>query len=739
MEKVTLEGVISKITYYNKENGYAVFTVEASGQDDDMTCVGTAPEPAVGESVNISGEIVTHPVYGIQVKIDTIQKTAPTETAAIERYLASGAIKGIGKALAKRIVKHFGDKTLSIIDTEPEKLSEIKGITGQKAIAISTAFQEQSGLRNVLIYLGGYGITPAYAMKIYKQYKEKTIDIIQKNPYALADEVFGIGFNIADDIAARVGIEANSPFRIRAGVKYMLNKAALNGHIYLPIDKLIDYTSQLLKLPPELINDEMPAMSIENSVRVEDKEDQKVYLNFFNVCEKYIARKLIELDDFRLEKKDYLQDILAIESAERISFAPQQREAIQSAMEQGVLVITGGPGTGKTTIINAIINLSEAEGYELMLAAPTGRAAKRMEEATGHTARTIHRMLGYKYDETSRYKQSFEYNEDNPLDTDLIIIDESSMVDTMLMHALLKAVPEGTRLILVGDADQLPSVGAGNVLKDIITSGVIGVVRLTEIFRQSQQSAIVTNAHRINSGLYPELDKCDSDLFFMRRNNVQAIQSLLVELISTRLPKYMNCDPKELQVLTPMRKSPLGSVALNELLQQALNPPHPNKNEHIVGKTIFREGDKVMQIKNDYELEWRCVKNKKIVDEGVGIFNGDEGVINFISDESSFIEVIFDDDKVVHYDFNHLDKLELSYAVTIHKSQGSEYKGVIIPLLSGPEMLMNRNLLYTALTRAKKLAVLVGLKEVINAMVDNNKEINRYTTLSERLKEFSEI
>jgi exodeoxyribonuclease V alpha subunit len=742
MEKVSIEGVVEKVTYYNKDSGYAVFTVsDDKAMDSEHICVGTIPEPAAGENVSITGILVNHPVYGIQIKIETYTKSEPKGAKAIERYLSSGVIKGIGKRMAAKIVKKFGDDTLRIMDSEPERLAEIKGISNERAVIISKQFSEQAGLRNALLFLGEYGVTPSYGMRIYKQYKDRTIDVVKKNPYALADDVFGIGFNIADEIAEKVGIDSASPFRIRAGVKYALNTASLNGHVYLPIENLVRYTAELLHLEGEIIEHQLISMHIENYIWIEGTgTDRRVYLNFFNKCEKYVARKLNELSDSNLKKKNYASDIDKLEREESITFAPQQKIAIQSAMEHGVLVITGGPGTGKTTIINSIIKLSEDEGYEILLAAPTGRAAKRMEEATGHTAQTIHRLLGVKFLEGNGRQQSFDHDEDNPLEADLIIIDESSMIDIMLMHALLKAVPEGTRLILVGDADQLPSVGAGNVLKDIINSGEICVVKLTEIFRQAQESMIVTNSHRINNGVYPVLDRNDGDFFFMKRNNAQAIQALIVDLISRRLPNYLKCNPvKDIQVLTPMRKSPLGVQAINELLQQALNPPSENKNQKEVGSTIFREGDKVMQIKNDYDIEWKSVRNGKIVDEGIGIYNGDEGVINFISDEESFVEVVFDDDKIVHYDFSQLDKLELSYAVTIHKSQGSEYKAVVMPLLNGPDMLMSRNLLYTGLTRAKELAVIIGLPDVVNRMVDNNREVNRYTTLTDKINEYAKI
>ena len=576
---------------------------------------------------------------------------------------------------------------------------------------------------------------------MYQKYKDKAIDVISRNPYSLADDIIGIGFKIADGIAAKIGIAPDSAFRIKAGIRYCLNAAANNGNVYLPMEMLVRKVSELLNISPEPISNEMTGMHIANYIWIDrTPEYENVYLNYFYYAESYVARKLIELADMELDNTGLYDDkIDALAYSQGITFAKEQRLAIIEAMSNGVLVITGGPGTGKTTIINAIIQLSEAEGMEVTLAAPTGRAAKRMEEATGHNAQTIHRLLGVTFLNEDSNRQTFCKNEEEPIETDILIIDESSMIDIMLMQALLKAVAIGTRVIIVGDSNQLPSVGAGNVLKDIITSGEIKVVQLTEIFRQAQKSDIIINAHKINKGEHPNLSKNGSDFFFMKRYNQNEICSLLVSLVTTRLPKYLNCKPTDIQVLTPMRKQGLGVASVNAILQQAINPPAPNKAEKVMKNMTFREGDKVMQIKNDYEMEWKLIRNNIVTDKGTGIYNGDEGFITYIDNDSKFMEVVFDENKVVHYDFAQLDKLELSYAVTIHKSQGSEYRAVILPLLNGPEMLMTRNLLYTGLTRAKNLAVIVGSPETVYNMVDNNREIERFTTLSKKIKEFAKL
>lgn len=743
MDYTEISGIVESITYYNKENGYCVFTITGTENDeyDQLTCVGTVPNIAQGECISLKGKMVNHSTYGMQLSVEIYEKTAPKTEKAMELYLASGVLKGIGKKTATKIVKKFGIKTMDIIEREPERLAELRGISLEKAIAIGQSFREQAQLRNLIMFLGQYGITPAFAIKVNKKYKDKAIDVITRNPYSMADDIIGIGFKIADNIAAKLGINPDSAFRIKAGIRYCLNEAAGNGNVYLPMNMLVNKVSELLNISPEPIENEMTGMYIENYIWIErTTEYENVYLNYFYYAESYVARKLVELADMEIDNKGVYEDkIDALAFSQNIVFAPEQREAITEAMSNGVLVITGGPGTGKTTIINAIIQLSEAEDMEVTLAAPTGRAAKRMEEATGHNAQTIHRLLGVSFLDEDSHRQTFCKSEEEPLETDILIVDESSMIDIMLMQALLKAVTVGTRVIIVGDANQLPSVGAGNVLKDIVTSGEIKVVQLTEIFRQAQKSDIIINAHKINKGQHPDLTKNGSDFFFMKRYNQRDICSLIVSLVTTRLPKYLNCKPTDIQVLTPMRKQGLGVGAINEILQSALNPPSPNKAEKVLKNVTFREGDKVMQIKNDYEIEWKIINNHIVTDTGTGIYNGDEGFITYIDNDSKFMEVVFDENKVVHYDFTALDKLELSYAVTIHKSQGSEYKAVVMPLLNGPEMLMTRNLLYTGLTRAKSLAVITGSPETVYSMVDNNREVQRFTTLSKKIREFAKL
>ncbi len=728
-----IEGIIERIMFYNDKNGYAIFSV-ITDSDESTVCVGYVPGIVNGENVKIHGVDSFHPTYGEQLRVTSYEKTLPKSELAIELYLASGVIKGIGKTMAKRIIAKFGKDTLEIIDKQPDKLSEIKGISEKKAVSIGKQYKEQAELRNAVLFLGEYGITPNCALRIYSKYKGKTLDVVTKNPYVLADDISGIGFKTADEIAAKMGISPESPFRIKSAVRYILNEASQNGHVYLPKSELIKKVFSIISVSEDIIENTLMGMHINNVLWIDRSGDgiEKVYLNFFYRSEVYVARKLIELSEEKFGKEDYTKKIIALQAAHNIEFAKEQKKAIEAAMKEGVLVITGGPGTGKTTIINAIIELSMAQGDDVCLAAPTGRAAKRMEETTGHTAQTIHRMLGIKFLDEDRNKQTFEKDEDNPIEADLIIIDESSMIDIALMSSLLKAISLGTRLILVGDANQLPSVGAGNVLRDIIASKQIDVVKLNEIFRQAQESEIIVNAHKINNGQYPDLEKKDKDFFMITRNNVESVSQTVVDLVKRRLPTFVPCKATDIQVLTPMRKSPIGVSDLNFALQSTLNPPSYNKNEIKHGSVIFREGDKVMQIKNDYELQWKTVKNGKIIDEGVGMYNGDEGIINYIDKDEEFVEVLFDD-KVVHYYFNQLDKLELSYAVTVHKSQGSEYDVVVMPIFNGPPMLMSRNLLYTGLTRAKKLAVIVGLKNSVYKMVDNNNEIKRYSDLKNKL------
>lgn len=735
-EDIVIEGSVEDIIFQNKENGYAVFTI--STKEEDIICVGTVPQLHTGETLHITGSYVVHPTYGKQFQIHLFEKAAPTTLEGIEKYLSSGVIRGIGPKTAKKIVERFGEETFFIIEEKPDRLVEIKGINYEKAMSINAVFNEQYELRKAMLFLQDFGITPVYAMKIYKKYKGRTYEIVKANPYRLADDIFGIGFKMADRLAASAGIEADSPHRIKSGIKFVLNQAAANGHVFLPKNELKQKTTELLEIDTELVDDCLIELQMEHQIWQEKLADLEiVYLNSYYYAEMAVAKKLIELSlDYQpMNYVDMDKAIQRIEEKTQICLADNQRQAVREASANGLLVITGGPGTGKTTTINTIIKMLEEEKNEIILAAPTGRAAKRMTEATGREAQTIHRLLGINFiNEDSRH-QTFDKNEDNPIEADVIIIDESSMVDILLMHSLLKAIPQGTRLILVGDVDQLPSVGAGNVLKDIIKSQKLKVVRLQEIFRQAQESAIIMNAHRINQGIEPVLNEKEKDFFFMRRAQSEEVVNTIVELVTKRLPSFTSCNAiSEIQILTPMRKSPIGVQNLNTVLQNALNPPEKGKSEKETRNIIFRQGDKVMQIKNNYNIVWKMMgTNGKRIEEGTGVFNGDEGIISYIDEKNDCLTVTFDDNKQVDYDYTQLDELELAYAITIHKSQGSEYPVVIIPVHNGPPMLMSRNLLYTAVTRAKQLVVVVGLQETIKKMINNNREISRYSSLDHRI------
>ncbi|NLK21801.1 MAG: ATP-dependent RecD-like DNA helicase [Epulopiscium sp.] len=736
-EQIIIEGIMEDIIFRNEENGYTVCSIES--KEEEIVCVGTLLGVHPGENIKIVGTWVIHPIYGKQLQIDSYEKTTPKTEEGIEKYLSSGVIKGIGPALARRIVERFGLDTLRIIEEEWERLDEVKGISREKALQIGEIFHEQRELRRAVLFLQDYGISPTYALKIYKQYGEKTIDIVKNNPYRLAEDVFGIGFKMADKIAETIGIDGDSPPRIKAGIKFILNQYSNNGHTYMVKENLIKSSYELLRVPEELIENALIELQIYKQIWQEKINDSEVvYLTPFYYAEMNVARRLMDFLDVEDEDKNEEIDkkIDKLEKQKNIMLAEEQRKAVKEAIQKELLIITGGPGTGKTTTINAIISLLEEQELEVTLAAPTGRAAKRMTEATGKEAQTIHRLLEISFLEEDNKKQIFERNEERPLETDVLIVDEMSMVDILLMNSLLKAIASGTRLILVGDVDQLPSVGPGNVLRDMIYSETIKVVRLTEVFRQARESAIVMNAHRINKGEHPLLNEKEKDFFFIQRSIKDEVIETIQQLVLKRIPAFAKCDPiKDIQVLTPMRKTPLGVMHLNTMLQQALNPPSRKKREKEYRMNLLREGDKVMQIKNNYNIPWKIYNEVGIkMEEGVGIFNGDGGVILEIDDEAQTLTVLFDDFKTVEYEFSQLDELELAYAVTIHKSQGSEYPIVIIPIHSGPYMLMNRNLLYTAVTRAKQLVVIVGLATTLYHMVDNNREINRYSALSYRLK-----
>ncbi len=736
MEK--LEGTIDHIIYRNAENGYTVF--EFSAKDGRVTCVGTLPFANEGEDAELCGQYRLHPTYGQQFQVQSCEMRAPQDAAAFERYLGSGAIKGVGKALAARIVAQFGGDTFRILDQEPERLAEVKGISERMAREISEQVYEQRELRSAMLYLQQFGISTALATKIYKQYGSRMEQVIKENPYRLADDIPGIGFRIADGIAKRAGVRPDSEYRLKSGIFYVLQQARGEGHLFLPREELMARAIELLGAEISCIDDALADLVIEKKIVVR-REGQTacVYTEKAYYTELDTARLLCDRNiSGRIEERAVLEKIREIEERTGTRLDEKQREAVLQAVRFGLLVITGGPGTGKTTTINSLIAYFESEGDQVLLAAPTGRAAKRITEATGCEAKTIHRLL-----EVSGGRENgageFARDEDNPLDADVIIIDEMSMVDLYLMHALLKAIPVGTRLIMVGDANQLPSVGPGSVLKDIIDSGRIPVVRLTHIFRQATESDIVLNAHKINRGEHFPLDNRSRDFFFLRRTDAADIVREITRLIRGTLPQYVHADPFDIQVLTPMRKGLLGVERLNRLLQDRLNPMDRGKKEYHQNDRLFREGDKVMQVRNNYRMEWKiCGRGGVIVQKGCGVFNGDLGIIRQINAFSETVTVEFDEHRLASYPFSGLDEIEPAYAVTIHKSQGSEYPAVVIPLMDGPRMLMNRNLLYTAVTRAKKCVILIGNAAVFDRMIDNGTQQKRYTALAKRICELSD-
>jgi len=733
----TVKGYVEKIVYRNDENGYTVFSLAHEGEE--ITCVGYVAVLNEGEHIQAMGEFTQHPVYGEQFLLESYEVLEPEDAFSIEQYLSSGAIKGIGKALAARIVQKFGDSTFRIIMEEPGRLAEVKGISERMAIEIYRQFEEKRDMRNAMMFLQKYNITGNLAAKIYQEYGQRMYDIIRENPYRLAEDITGVGFRTADEIASRVGIEPNSDYRIKAGILYILMQASAEGHVYLPEPELMQRAGDLLLCEEDQVRKQVTNLSLEKKIIVvETGQERVIYSAVFYYMELNIARMLHELNiKYYYNSEELNKKLARIEDMTKTVLDEQQRIAFKEAVYNGLLIITGGPGTGKTTLINAIIKFFEMEGLSILLAAPTGRAAKRMSEATGYEARTIHRML-----ELSKLTQgdgdnyTFQRNETNPLETDVLIIDEMSMVDIGLMNALLKAVPVGTRLILVGDVNQLPSVGPGNVLKDIINSHCFDVVKLTKIFRQEEGSDIIVNAHKINAGEQINLDNKSKDFFMLRRNEANVISAVIINLVKNKLPKYVNATPFDIQVLTPMRKGELGVEKLNKALQEALNPPAPDKKEKEYHDMVFREGDKVMQIKNNYQLTWEIKSIFGItVQTGTGVFNGDAGIIREINPFAEYMTVEFDDNRLVNYSFSQLDELELAYAVTVHKSQGSEYPAVVIPILDGPRLLFNRNLLYTAVTRAKNCVVIVGSDKMVKYMIDNESEQKRYSRLSEQIKE----
>ena len=735
VEKVT--GYVEHIVFRNEENGYTVFHLE--NEDGEVTCVGNLNFITEGEMLELEGEYVNHSVYGNQLKVSAYRVKEPEDLVSIERYLGSGAIKGIGQTMASRIVKKFREDTFRIIEEEPERLAEIKGISERKAMEIASQMEEKKDMRKSMIYLQKYGISTKLAAKIYQRYGMKVHQILEENPYRLADDIEGVGFRTADEIAARIGIHTDSDYRIRSGLFYILQQAVAEGHIYLPEELLLRRAKVLLGIEIEDIEKYIMDLCMERKTVMKEKDGKViVYPAHYYYMELNTAKMLNDLDiDCQMPEDMMEKRLRAVEEKEKIELDPLQHKAVIESIKHGLLILTGGPGTGKTTTINTMIQFFESEGLSILLAAPTGRAAKRMTEATGYEAQTIHRLLEVNGNPEEESTGGFLRNRENPLEADVIIIDEMSMVDLNLMHALLSAVVQGTRLILVGDVDQLPSVGPGSVLKDIISSERFHVVTLTKIFRQAGESDIIMNAHKINAGEPVELNKKSGDFFFVKCDEADTIIGGIIALIQRKLPQYVQAHPNEIQVMTPTRKGLLGVERMNVILQKYLNPADEKKTEREINGRLFREGDKVMQIKNNYQLEWEiCTRFGLTVDKGMGVFNGDMGVISEINEYKETVEVEYDEGRKVKYGFDMVDELELAYAITVHKSQGSEYPAVILPLLPGPKLLYNRNLLYTAVTRAKKCLTIIGSDTTFQEMIRNKSEQERYTSLAERIGEF---
>jgi len=775
----TVKGYIERIIFRNNENGYTVLSIEDNGLS--TVCVGSFGSIDAGTFMEFTGEYVFHPKFGQQFRVQTSRIVMPEDLDAIERYLGSGAVKGIGAVTARRIIEKFGEDSLRILDEEPERLAEIKGISRRKAQEIAASQEEKKDIRNVCIFLSEFGVSNAMAVKLFGIYDQEIYRIIRDNPYQLADQVSGIGFRKADEIARRSGLDPGSDFRIKACIVYTLQNALEQGHVYLPdillkekvletlqpvtVDDICEIEDQDLERcitdlavdsriiikEPDVSHVYDPQITFNGQYSGEETDNSMISLNSGKqVCTRQIyysqnyytelgiARMLVDLN-LRANVAEEVLDrrIAGIEEKTGLILDNMQRMAVKRAADSGVLIITGGPGTGKTTTINALITYFEEENRKIVLSAPTGRAAKRMTEATGREAKTIHRMLELSADlEDTSSGARFNRDEDNPLEADVVIVDEVSMVDIFLMHALLRAVRPGTRLILVGDVNQLPSVGPGNILRDIIDSERFNTVKLEKIFRQAKGSEIVVNAHKINNGEHISLRTDSRDFIFLKRDNPQAVAGAVLSLIKNKLPEYVGADISEIQILSPMKRGSLGVASLNRFLQECLNPSGRGRKELSVRDQILREGDKIMHIKNNYDLEWEMrTETGFVYEKGTGIFNGDIGIIQRINEHTQMMEVLFDDDKHVIYEFAQLEEVTLAYAATIHKSQGSEYPAVILPLLSGPAVLMNRNILYTAVTRAKKCVVIVGNEDTVNRMIDNVREMERFTGLKDRLRE----
>ncbi len=735
-----IKGYVEHIVFRNEENGYTVFTI--TNEDGELTCVGSFSFIEEGELLKLQGEYTTHKMYGQQFSVSYAEACEPEDLMSIEKYLGSGAIKGIREAMAGKIVKKFKEDTFRIIEEEPERLAEIKGISLKKAREISAQVEQKKSMRQAMMFLQKYGVTMTLAAKIYKHYGADVYQVLEENPYQIIDSIPGVGFKTADEIAGKIGIRVDSDFRIQSGLYYVLLDAVNEGHIYQMEANLVAKTSRLLRIDIEHPETYLMNLAMDKKVVIKDTSSgNRIYPSRYYYMELNVAKMLLDLNVNCMVKsavpdEQLLGKIEKIEVSEEISLDEKQREAVVMAARKGLFVMTGGPGTGKTTTINVMIRFFESLGLDILLAAPTGRAAKRMEEATGYKAQTIHRLLEVSGNPEEEGGTGFQRNSDNPLETDVIIIDEMSMVDLPLMQALLRAIVPGTRLVLVGDGNQLPSVGPGSVLKDILATEAFSVVKLTKIFRQAGKSDIVVNAHKINRGENVSLDNKSMDFFFLKRQDPTEIIGILIMLIQKKLPKFVDASPYDIQVLTPMRKGVLGVERLNQIMQQYLNPPEPGKQEKQVGDRLFRVGDKVMQIKNNYQMEWKVQDRYGItVDEGIGIFNGDMGVVKEIDTYNDRLKVLFDEQKLVEYPFDTLEELELSYAITIHKAQGSEYPAVLIPLLQGPRQLYHRNLLYTAVTRAKKCVTIVGSDTVFQDMIANVNEQRRNTSLAERIRE----
>ncbi len=739
----TVEGYVEKIVFRNAENGYTVLSL-SSEDEDELTCVGTFSFINEGEYVKLKGTMTAHNVYGEQLRVESYEVKEPTDLVSMERYLGSGAIKGVGPALAARMVRHFKEDTFRIIEDEPERLTEVKGISERISREIAIQFEEKRELRSAMLFLQQYGISLNLAVKIYKQYGSRMYEVMRQNPYKLAEDINGVGFRIADEIAKKVGIGSDSDFRIKAGMLHILQDASNQGHTYLPEEELYRRTAELLMIDSEKITHHLMDMVLDKQIVIKKMPEQNcVYSSYYYYAELNCAKMLMDLNvSCEYTDTQFAHRMVQLEQEMKMELDSLQKQAILEAARHGLLIITGGPGTGKTTTINAIIQFFEQEEQTILLAAPTGRAAKRMSETTGYEAQTIHRLLELSgnVDEEQHQHAQFQRNEENPLEADVVIVDEVSMLDIHLLHSLLKAIVVGTRLILVGDVNQLPSVGPGNVLKDLIKSECFQVTKLTKIFRQAAESDIIINAHKINEGEHLNIDNKSRDFFLLPRDNANVIVSVIIQLVRDKMPKYVNASMYDIQVLTPMRKGELGVERLNQILQQYLNPRENGKKEKEYQKHIFREGDKVMQIKNNYQLNWEIRSKYGIVqDSGAGVFNGDCGIIREINTFAEIMTVEFEEGKMVDYPFSELDELELAYAITIHKAQGSEYPAVVMPILNGPRMLFNRNLLYTAVTRAKKCVTIVGSNHMVENMIDNVNEQKRCSSLDMRLKELEEM